>query len=114
MTFSDFTAHTNDIFKELKIIKVKDVIKMHQLRVSFDFLNNLLPSDLMSLFQRSSDVHPNLDLNSSVNNLLYIPHINTTTYGNKSIKYYFVRLWNEFFKSGKLQVKGVQEKKEPY
>ena len=83
---------------------------MHQLRVSFDFLNNLLPSDLMSLFQRSSDVHPNLDLNSSINNLLYIPHINRTTYGNKSIKYHCAKLWNEFFKAGKIQVKGMQEK----
>ena len=110
MTFSDFTAHTNDIFKELNIIKVKDVIKMHQLRVSFDFLNNLLPSDLMSLFQRSSDVHPNLDLNSSVNNLLYIPQVITTTYGIKSIKYHCAKLWNEFFKTGKIQVKDAQEK----
>ena len=111
MTFSEFNSHTNDIFKELKIIKVRDVIKMHQLRVSFDFLNNSLPSDLMSLFQRSSDIHPNLDLNSSVNELLYIPRVKTTTYGIKSIKYHCAKLWNDFFKNGKIQVKGVQDQK---
>ena len=51
---------------------------MQQLKVSYDFLNNSLPADLMSLFTRSSDVHPNFDLNSSINNLLYIPRVKTT------------------------------------
>ena len=79
---------------------------MHQLKVSFDFITNSSTSDLMSLFQRSSDIHPNLDLNSSVNNLLYIPRVNTTTYGIKSIKYHCAKLWNDFFKNGK----SMQEK----
>ena len=100
----------NDIFNELKIFKVRDVIKMHKLRVSFDFLHNSLPSDLMTLFQRSSDIHPNLDLNSSVNELLYIPRVKTIAYGIKSIKYSCAKLWNDYFKNGKIQVKGVEEK----
>ena len=49
MTFSDFNAHTHDIFKDLKIIKVIDVIKMQQLKIVYDFLHNSLPYDLMSL-----------------------------------------------------------------
>ena len=111
MTFSDFNAHTHDIFKDLKIIKVKDVIKMQQLKIVYDFLNNSLPSDLMSLFIRSSDIHPNFELNSSINNLLYIPRISTTTYGIKSIRYHCAKLWNDTFKNGNLQVKNLQEKK---
>ena len=110
MTFSDFNAHTHDIFKDLKIIKVKDVIKMQQLKIVYDFLNNSLPSDLMSLFIRSSDIHPNFELNSSINNLLYIPRISTTTYGIKSIRYHCAKLWNDTFKNGNLQVKNLQEK----
>ena len=92
MTFADFNSHTNDIFKDLKILKVRDVIKMQQLKVSYDFFNNSLPTDLMTLFTRSSDVHPNFDLNSSINNLLYIPRVNTTTYGIKCIKYHCAKL----------------------
>ena len=49
-------------------------------------------------------------MNSSVNNLLYIPQVITTTYGIKSIKYHCAKLWNEFFKTGKIQVKDAQEK----
>ena len=110
LTFSDFNAHTNDIFKDLKVIKVRDIIKMQQLKVAYDFLNNSLPIDLMSLFTRSSDVHPEFELNSSINNLLYIPRVNTTTYGIKSVKYHCAKLWNDFFKNGSIQVKDMQEK----
>ena len=65
---------------------------MQQLKVAYDFLNNSLPTELMSLFIRSSDVHPNFELNSSINNLLYIPRVNTTTYGIKSIRYHCPKL----------------------
>ena len=64
----------------------------------------------MSLFTRSSDVHPEFELNSSINNLLYIPRVNTTTYGTKSVKYHCPKLWNDFFKNGSIQVKDMQEK----
>ena len=37
----------NDIFRELGILKVRDVIKVHQLKLVYDFLNGRLPSDLM-------------------------------------------------------------------
>ena len=110
LTFSDFHAHTNDMFKDLKIIKVRDIIKMQQLKVVYDFLNNSLPFELMSLFIRSCDIHPNFDLNSSRNNLLYIPRVNTTTYGIKSVRYHCAKLWNDFFKNGSIQVKDMQEK----
>ena len=111
MTFAAFDAHIdNDTFKKLNIFKVRDVIKMQQLRLVYDFLNNQLPDDLMSLFRLSSDVHQNQELNSSVNNLLYIPTINTTTYGNQSIRYKCAKLWNNVFRNGGIQVKDKKEK----
>ena len=64
----------------------------------------------MPLFTYAKDVHPNHELNSSENNLLYIPEIQTTTYGIKSIKYHCAKLWNEFFKNGSIQVKNNNEK----
>ena len=35
LTFADFNSHTDDIFKDLKIIKVRDIIKMQQLKVAY-------------------------------------------------------------------------------
>ena len=84
--------------------------KCNNLRYHTIFFNNSLPTDLMTLFTRSSDVHPNFDLNSSINNLLYIPRVTTTTYGIKSIKYHCAKLWNDHFKNGNIQVKDTQEK----
>ena len=105
LTFSPFNSHTHDIFKDLGILKVRDVIEMHQLKLVFDFFNCSLPSDLMTLFTRASDVHPTQVLNSSLNSHLYVPRINTTTYGNKSLKYHCANLWNKCFKKGSIQVK---------
>ena len=83
---------------------------MQQLKVAYDFLNNFLPIELMSLFTRSNYVHPDFELNSSINNLLYIPRVITTTYGIKSVRYHCAKLWNDYFKNGSIQVKDMHEK----
>ena len=101
MTFAPFNSHTNDLFIELGIIKVRDIISMTQLSLVYDFLNECLPNDLMSLFSLSSNVHTvPRELNSSVNRLLYIPKVKTTTYGLDSIRYHCATLWNKMFKTG--------------
>ena len=109
LTFAPFNAHTNQIFIDLKILKVRDVIKLNQLKLTYDFLNNNLPADLMPLFQRSSDVR-SVQTNSVVRDLLYLPSFQSSTYGNRSIRYRCAQLWNEMFKSGSVQVKSDREK----
>ena len=101
LTFSPFNSCTNHFFTNLKLLKVNDIIKFHQLKLVYDFLENDLPSDLMNLFRPSGEVHTtNLELNSAQKNLIHIPSINTNSYGNKSIKYHCAKLWNEMFKNG--------------
>ena len=89
------------MFIDLKLLKVKDIINIHQLKLVYDYFVNNLPTDLTTLFSLSSEVHTtNLDLNSVRKNLLHISKINTETYGNKSIKHHCATLWNETFKNG--------------
>ena len=96
LKFAPFNSHTNQLFIDLKFLKVKDIINTHQLKLVYDYFTNNLPTDLISLFSLSSEVHTtNLDLNSARNNLLHISKINTETYGNKSIKHHCATLWNE-------------------
>ena len=57
MTFSDFNSHTNQLFIDLKLLKVRDIIKSQQLKLVYDFYNNVLPTDLQNLFTFSSDIH---------------------------------------------------------
>ncbi len=99
MTFSDFESHTNNLFLNLKLLKVRDVIKFQQLRLVYDFYNNALPTDLQNLFVFTRNIH-NYQLNSIHRNLLHIPRIMTTTYGIKSLKYHCAELWNNTFKRG--------------
>ena len=105
MSFAAYNSHSNEIFINLGLVKVRDLISMNQLKLVYDFQSNRLPSDLMSLFALSSDVHTqSRDLNSTINKLLYIPAVKTTTYGLGSIKYQCAKLWNDMFKSGVIQV----------
>ena len=111
MTFAPFNSHTNKIFIDLKMLKVREIIKLNQLKLVYDFHESRLPEDLMSLFRLSRDVHiTSLVLTSVSNNLLYIPTIKTTTYGNQSIRYHCAKLWNEIFKKGSIQVDADSKK----
>ena len=105
MTFAPFDSSTNEIFIELGLVKVRDLISLNQLKLVYDFTQNRLPTDLMNLFTYSSDVHTSSrELNSTVNKLIYIPKVKTTTYGLDSIRYKCATLWNKFFKNGEIKV----------
>ena len=98
MSFATFNSPSNELFIDLGLIKIRDLISMNQLKLVYDFHNNRLPSDLMSLFTLSSDVHTqSRELNSAVNSLLYIPKVKTKTYGLDSIRFHCAKLWNKTF-----------------
>ena len=101
MTFSDFNSHTNQLFIDLKILKVRNIIDLQQLQLVYDFYDNRLPKDLKNLFTFSSDIHTtNFKLKSAYKNLIHIPGIKTVNYGNKSINFHCAELWNDKLKNG--------------
>ena len=105
MTFAPFNSNTDQSFIDLGLLKVREVIKLNQLKVVYDFYDKKLPDDLMSLFILSSNVHStNQALNSAINNLIHIPRFDTVTYGKNSIKFYCAQLWNNMFPSGFIQI----------
>ncbi len=57
MTFAPFNSNTDQSFIDLGLLKVREVIKINQLKVVYDFYDKKLPDDLMSLFLLSSNVH---------------------------------------------------------
>ena len=105
MTFAPFNSSTNEIFIELGLVKGRDLISLNHLKIVYDFTENRLPSDLMNLFNFCSEVHlvPR-ELNSTVNKLIYIPRVKTTTYGIDSIRYHCASLWNKYFKRGEINI----------
>ena len=57
MTFSDFNSHTTPLFIDLKLLKIREIIKFQQLKLVYEFCKDALPDDLQNLFKFSSDVH---------------------------------------------------------
>ena len=114
MTFAPFNSNTDQSFIDLGLLKVREVIKMNQLKVVYDFYDKKLPDDLMSLFVLSSNIHStNQVLNSALNNLIHIPGYDTVTYGKNSIKYHCAKLWNDLFPTGYIQI-DVDSKKDSH
>ena len=105
MTFSDFNSHTSRLFNDLKLLKVRDVIKLSQLNLNFQYLHNLLPYDLSNLFCLNRHVFKtSLTLRSMPIDSFYIPKIRTSSYGIKSINFHCSKLWNSVFAHGKIKV----------
>ena len=98
LTFADFDAHANPLFIELKILKIHDVIKLQQLKLAYEYCNNLIPSDLHTLFHCTFDSHPSSlpILKSHHNSCLSLPTVKTLYHGTKSLRFQCVLLWNHF------------------
>ena len=106
ITFSNFNSDPDPLLTELKFCRVRDVISIQQLKVAYEFCNDLLPSDLRNLFTYSRDIQTtNLNLTSNINNHLYLPTIHNVNSGNLSLRYRCAQLWNEFM-STKVTING--------
>ena len=93
MTFFDFHAHTRPHFVNLNLIKVRDIISIEQLKLTF--LDGSLPDELQLFFTLRSDVKiTTLNLRNSTLNLLHILKVTTTTYGVRSLRFCCSNLWN--------------------
>ena len=83
ITFAEFNAHTDHIFKKLRILKIKDHITLQNCLLVYDFINNKLPKSFNNTFVKVKDIHT-ITTRNAVGNL-FIPYSNTTRYGLNSI-----------------------------
>ena len=105
MTFAPYNSNVDKWFLDLKMLKVRDVIKLQQLKVVYDFQDKTLPDVLMSLFRLTSNIHTtNQILNSALNNLINILKTKTVSYGTHSIRYHCAKLWNQTFRSSTFSI----------
>ena len=80
MTFSDFNAHAEPLYKILEIPKFSDSITLQNCLFAHDFLRGLLPKAFPAgIFERIKNLHPTLTRKSATG-MLYAP---------KFKKYYF-------------------------
>jgi hypothetical protein len=93
ITFSDFYAHTSPLFKDLKILKIKDLSKHKMTSLMFDYDHNNLPKYLSRLFVRRIDVHDR-NLRDTNKNKLYTAHRFNNRHGYNPFYHYGATLLN--------------------
>ena len=83
ITFSKYNDHTSQHFRNLKVLKINDILRLQQLLFVQNFDKNRLPTGLNWLFQRTENVHNRLTRFSSARGL-HIQKFNTSTYDRLS------------------------------
>ena len=96
MSFSDFRAHTFPLFLEFKLLQFFDFVKYLNIIFVFKLFNRKLPLPLLQTLEykrlNDTDRHEVIRCKSG---LLKIPEVTTVTYGNYSILYQSILVWNE-------------------
>ena len=93
LNFTSYNGHTNNLFINNKLLKLKEIIKMNQLLLANQFNNDALPDDLKYLFSQARNVYQHHTRISD--NSFFVPSINSTNYGELSLKYKVPHVWNE-------------------
>ena len=93
MTFSEFKAHSEPLFKELEILKFTDSISLYNCVFVFDYLHGNLPDSFSETFRRIEDSH-DTETRQACTGMLSIPKYNTTQFGLKSIYQKCINSWN--------------------
>ena len=86
MTFSPFQTPSSPLFKQLKILKFEDMIRLNNCLFVHDYFTGRLPKSFENFFSKASEVHPSTDTRNSTNHTLWKPAINSVSYGLQSIK----------------------------
>ena len=96
ITFPGFQEHTTPIFKNFKILKLQDIIKFNTLKLIYLYYKDQLPLKIKDIFTTNESVNP---YNTRSGKLLFIPQVNTTHYGIKSLRYNGPVIWSDFFRN---------------
>ena len=94
MTFSNFDAHSEPLFKELKILKIKDNIFLQNCLFVHDYFHGNLPKSFNNTFTKVENTLTSFTRNACDGNIA-IPSYNSTNYGLNSIYKHCIDAWNK-------------------
>ena len=102
MTFSEFRAHSEPLFKKLEILEFTDSIAVNNCSFVHDYFNGKLPRSFTNTFLRTDNLYE-YSTRQAASGQLYIPRYKTSTYGLKCIYKRCINSWNHF--SAELNIK---------
>lgn len=92
ITFSDYRAHSNPLFHDLNILKIKDLVKFQTCILMHDYHHDKLPKVFKMYFSSTSTKHKYNTRFSSKDN--YSLPLVKTNYGKFNIRFAGAALWN--------------------
>ena len=93
MTFSEFRAHSEPLFKKLEILKFTDSIRVNNCLFVYDYFHKNLPGSFSDTFQRTNELYQYSTRQATIGSL-YAPKYKTTNYGIKCIYNHCIDSWN--------------------
>ena len=94
LSFSDFNSLSSELFARLNLLKVSDLIKLRNVVLVHDILNNKCPIRVSNIFSLNHYQHGHQTRGNS-NHFLTRPSFRTFIYGTNSITYKSILQWNE-------------------
>jgi len=109
ITFSHYLEHSSPLFKQLKLLKLKDIIIMNNVIFTHNTLNNKSPLIFNDYFKTKTINHRPMTLNTMYSipkGSLEVPRTNTS-FGAKSIRNICATQWNDLLRL--LSIKNYSE-----
>ena len=107
MKFANYRATANPIYKETKILKIADYVKLQNFLLVLNDVKGQLPTALCNTFKLSHNAH-NYNTRGSAQFKMVVPAVKTLAYGIRSISFQAVQIWNYFM--SKFQTMKLHEK----
>ena len=92
ITFSVPDEHSEPLFKKLEILKLTDLVTLHDALLMYHYHHNLLPSSFENFFQTVASIH-SYNTRLASKSTYYINTIKTN-YGKVSFRFAAVKVWN--------------------
>ena len=96
VSFSDNSENairTCDLYKNLKLLKLNDLVTLKNMLFIHDYFNKNLPESFKNYFQLSKDLHGHSTRNASTCHI-FVPQTESVKYGRKSFKIKAITAWN--------------------
>ena len=110
INFAHYNASTNLLYKNSKILKFTDQIKLNNFLLVLETINKKVPFALQNSFTPASETHSYLTRGATYCKVS-LPKIKKVTYGEKSISYQAAQFWNNTvtkYPNEKLHMKSKQ------
>ena len=99
INFKGFHTDANPLYSDVRVLKLKDLIRLQNCLFVHDYLNNSLPVCFQDYYFKLNYLYHNAQTRNANLGCLFYPSRKTTKYGLNSITQKSIHSWNFFTKT---------------